>query len=39
VLEGNAEVARRHFSMDALSGQLADLLEAAGWDRLLADQG
>jgi glycosyltransferase involved in cell wall biosynthesis len=39
VLEGNAEVARRHFSMDALTGQLADLLEAAGWDRLLAGQG
>jgi glycosyltransferase involved in cell wall biosynthesis len=39
VLEGNAEAARRHFSMDALTGQLADLLEAAGWDRLLADQG
>jgi glycosyltransferase involved in cell wall biosynthesis len=34
VLEHNHEVARRHFSMDALSAQLADLLEAAGWDRL-----
>jgi mannosylglucosylglycerate synthase len=39
VLEGNAEVARRHFSMVALREQLADLLEGAGWDRLLADQG
>jgi glycosyltransferase involved in cell wall biosynthesis len=36
VLAANAEIARRHFSMDALAGQLADLLEAAGWDRLLA---
>jgi mannosylglucosylglycerate synthase len=39
VLEGNAEVARRHFSMDALTGQLADLLETAGWDRLLPATG
>jgi glycosyltransferase involved in cell wall biosynthesis len=39
VLDANAEVARRHFSMEALSGQLADLLEAAGWERLLAGQG
>jgi mannosylglucosylglycerate synthase len=38
VLEGNAEVARRHFSMDVLTGQLADLLEGAGWEPLLADQ-
>jgi glycosyltransferase involved in cell wall biosynthesis len=37
VLEANAVVARRHFSMDALTGQLADLLETAGWQRLLAD--
>jgi glycosyltransferase involved in cell wall biosynthesis len=35
VLAANAEVARRHFSMDALATQLAGLLEAAGWDRLL----
>jgi glycosyltransferase involved in cell wall biosynthesis len=39
VLEGNAEVARRHFSMDALTGQLADLLETAGWERLLPATG
>jgi mannosylglucosylglycerate synthase len=34
LLERNHQVARRHFSMDALKVQLADLLEAAGWDRL-----
>jgi mannosylglucosylglycerate synthase len=34
VLEGNADVARRHFSMDALTGQVAALLEGAGWDHL-----
>jgi glycosyltransferase involved in cell wall biosynthesis len=39
VLERNHEVARRHFSMDALQVQLADLLEAAGWDRLLPRGG
>ncbi|HJU01794.1 MAG TPA: glycosyltransferase, partial [Actinomycetes bacterium] len=39
VLEANAEVARRHFSMDALREQLASLLEAAGWDRLLPAGG
>ena len=39
VLERNHEVARRHFSMDALKVQLADLLEAAGWDRLLPRGG
>jgi mannosylglucosylglycerate synthase len=35
VLERNQEVARRHFSMDALCERLAGLLAAAGWDRLL----
>jgi hypothetical protein len=25
----------RHFSMDALTGQLAALLRSAGWDHLL----
>jgi glycosyltransferase involved in cell wall biosynthesis len=39
VLERNHQVARRHFSMDALKVQLADLLEAAGWDRLLPQGG
>ena len=39
LLKGNAEVARRHFSMEALGGQIAALLEAAGWDRLLAARG
>ena len=39
VLERNHEIARRHFSMDALKVQLADLLEAAGWDRLLPRGG
>ena len=39
VLERNHQVARRHFSMDALKVQLADLLEAAGWDRLLPRGG
>jgi hypothetical protein len=35
VLDANAEVTRRHFSMDALTGQLAALLEGAGWGHLL----
>jgi glycosyltransferase involved in cell wall biosynthesis len=39
VLERNHQVARRNFSMDALKVQLADLLEAAGWDRLLPRGG
>jgi mannosylglucosylglycerate synthase len=39
VLAANDEIARRHFSMDALRRQLADLLEAAGWDRLLIERG
>jgi glycosyltransferase involved in cell wall biosynthesis len=39
VLAANDEIARRHFSMDALRRQLVDLLEAAGWDRLLIERG
>jgi glycosyltransferase involved in cell wall biosynthesis len=33
VLEHNAEVARRHFSMAHLPAQLARLIESAGWGR------
>jgi glycosyltransferase involved in cell wall biosynthesis len=39
LLDGNAEIARLHFSMDALTSQVAALLDAAGWDRLLPEAG
>ena len=32
LLAANHEIARRHFSMDALTRQLAALLDSAGWD-------
>jgi len=35
LLDHNHDVARRHFSLDALTAQLAALLRDAGWDRLL----
>jgi mannosylglucosylglycerate synthase len=35
LLAANHEIARRHFSLDALTGQLAALLRAAGWDHLV----
>jgi glycosyltransferase involved in cell wall biosynthesis len=35
LLDHNREVALRHFSIDALTRQLAGLLRAAGWDALL----
>ncbi len=35
LLEHNREVAVRHFSLDALTAQLADLFHGAGWDDLL----
>jgi mannosylglucosylglycerate synthase len=31
LLDANHDIARRHFSLDALTGQLAALLRAAGW--------
>jgi mannosylglucosylglycerate synthase len=31
LLDANRAVALRHFSLDALTGQLADLLQGAGW--------
>jgi len=34
MLERNHEVARRHFSMDALTAQLGTLLDRSGWDHL-----
>jgi glycosyltransferase involved in cell wall biosynthesis len=36
LLDANRAVALRHFSLDALTAQLADLLRSAGWGRLLA---
>jgi mannosylglucosylglycerate synthase len=35
LLEHNHRVAVRHFSLDALTAELADLLRGAGWDDLL----
>ena len=35
LLEANHGIARRHFSIDALTDQLATLLRQAGWGRLL----
>jgi len=35
LLEHNREVAVRHFSLDALTTQLADLFHGASWDDLL----
>jgi hypothetical protein len=35
LLEHNRAVAVRHFSLDALTAQLADLLRAAGWGAML----
>jgi mannosylglucosylglycerate synthase len=35
LLASNQAVALRHFSIDALTGQLADLLRGAGWAHLL----
>ena len=35
LLAGNHDVALRHFSLDALTAQLAALLRDAGWDHLL----
>ena len=35
LLSHNHAVALRHFSLDALTGQLADLLQSASWDHLL----
>jgi mannosylglucosylglycerate synthase len=35
LLEHNRQVAVRHFSLDALTAELADLLRGAGWDDLL----
>ena len=35
LLERNHAIARRHFSLDALTAQLAALLENAGWGHLL----
>jgi glycosyltransferase involved in cell wall biosynthesis len=35
LLDRNHDVALRHFSMDALTDQLAALLRSAGWDHLL----
>jgi glycosyltransferase involved in cell wall biosynthesis len=34
LLAANHAIARRHFSLDALAGQLAALLRARGWDHL-----
>jgi mannosylglucosylglycerate synthase len=36
LLDANHAVALRHFSLDALTAQLADLLRSAGWGRLVA---
>jgi glycosyltransferase involved in cell wall biosynthesis len=35
LLERNHDIVRRHFSMDALTAELAELLGSAGWGRLL----
>ena len=35
LLERNHDIVRRHFSMDALTAELAELLRSAGWGRLL----
>jgi mannosylglucosylglycerate synthase len=35
LLDCNHHIARRHFSLDALTGRLRDLLRAAGWDQLV----